>query len=50
MREIFPKIISEAQDGFGKERQIVDGIILMHEVVHTIKSNNQEGMLIKLDM
>lgn len=31
-------------------RKIVDNIILVQEVVHSNKSNKDEGMMIKIDM
>jgi len=50
MVEILPKIIFVEQDLFIKERHIFDGIILMHETIHSIKSSKEEAIIIKLDM
>ena len=36
--------------GFAKGRQILDGVILVHEVLHSLKSTRQPGMMIKLDI
>ena len=31
-------------------RQILDGIILTHEVIHSLKSDKKPGMLLKIDL
>jgi hypothetical protein len=31
-------------------RQILDGIVVSHETIHSMKQSKKEGMLIKLDM
>jgi hypothetical protein len=33
-----------------QKRQIVDNIILVQEVIHTSRENNEKVMLIKIDM
>lgn len=50
MNDILPKIISYEQDGFVKDRQIVDGIITRYEILHSIDKRKEVGMLLKLDM
>lgn len=44
------RVISEEQSGFSKGRKILEGIIMTHETIHSIKLRKKEGMLIKLDM
>jgi len=43
-------LIAPEQSGFVEGRQILDGIILIHEVVHSLKHSNTPGMLVKLDL
>lgn len=43
-------LISQEQSGYVEGRQIMDGIILSHEIIHTLKHSNQAGMLLKLDL
>lgn len=50
LKTLLPKLISTEQDGFVKGQQIIDGIITMHETLHTIKGKKEETMCIKLDM
>jgi len=50
LADILPKIISIEQDNFVKNRQIDNGIILMHETLHSIKTLKEEAIIIKLDM
>eukprot|EP00253_Pinus_taeda_P008423 PITA_08423 len=40
----------EEQTGYVEGRQILDNIIQAHEVVHSLKSNKQAGMIIQLDL
>lgn len=50
MEEILPRLILVEQDGFCQGRQIVDGIIIMHETIYFIKLKKEAKMLIKLGM
>ena len=47
---LLPLIISSEQAGFVEGRQILDGIILIHETIHSIKIGKILGMLLKLDL
>ena len=38
------------QAGFVEGRQMLDGVILVHEVIHSLKSTRRPSMLIKLDI
>ena len=43
-------LISPEQSGFMEGRQILDGVILVHEVLHSLKITTTPGMMIKLDI
>ena len=43
-------LISPEQTGYVEGRQILDGIILAHEVTHSLKIMKNPRMLIKLDL
>ena len=45
-----PLIISQEQAGFVEGRQILDGIILVHETIHSLKVTKTPGMLLKRDL
>ena len=47
---LFPLIISPEKAGFVEGRKILDGIILIHETIHSVKIGKILGMLIKLDL
>ena len=49
LHPLLPLIISLEQEGFVKGRQIMDGIILIHETIHSVKIGKILGMLLKLD-
>ena len=50
LRPLLPILISPEQAGFVEGRQILDGIILVHEAIHSLKQNKSAGMLLKLDL
>lgn len=50
MKHILPALISKEYDGFVTERLILNGIILMHKIMHSLKERKEEAMLIKLDV
>ena len=43
-------IISENQGGFVPNKQIIDNVIIIQEVVHSSILKQEKGMIIKLDM
>ena len=43
-------IISPQQTSFVPRRQILDSIIMVHEVIHSLEAGKMEGFLLKLDM
>ena len=45
-----PLIISPEQAGFVESKQILDGIIIIHETIHSVKIGKIPGMLLKLDL
>eukprot|EP01018_Ginkgo_biloba_P033237 Gb_27956 [translate_table: standard] len=50
LKLILPSIIAFNQGGFVKGRLIFDGIISIHEVIHSMDKSNEAGMILKLDM
>ena len=50
LKMLLPSLICPKQYGFVEEFQILDGVILVHEVLHSLQSSRQLGMLIKLDI
>lgn len=48
--ELLTLLIAKKQDGFVKGCHIIDGIILMHEMLHFIKVKKEKVFIIKLDM
>lgn len=50
LKYILPNIISPEQIGFVEGRQILDGLVVAQEVIHTFKVKKEKGMLIKLDL
>ena len=50
LKPIFLSLISSEQSGFVEGRQISNGIILIHEILHSIKLNKMPSMLVKLDI
>ena len=50
IKEVLPIIISENQGGFVPNRQIIDNVIIVQEVVHSSMLRQEKGLIIKLDM
>ena len=50
LKPLLPNLISKEQTGYVKGKQILDNIILMQEIIHSLKLNRTPRMLIKLDM
>eukprot|EP00253_Pinus_taeda_P002079 PITA_02079 len=50
LKPLLPFLISLEQSGYVEGRKILDGIILTHEIIHSLKTTKQAGMLLKLDL
>jgi hypothetical protein len=50
LKPILPFIISKEQSGYVEGIQIMDSIILVHDIIHSLKSTRTPGMLLKLDL
>eukprot|EP00253_Pinus_taeda_P018718 PITA_18718 len=50
LRPLLDKLISAEQTGFVEGRQILDGLVVTQEVIHSLKAKKQKGMMIKLDL
>lgn len=43
------KVIGENQTGFMKGRNILEGVVILHEVIHELKSKKKSGLILKID-
>jgi hypothetical protein len=50
LEPILPTIISPEKSGYVEGRQILDSVILAHEVFHSLQKTKTPGMLLKLDL
>ena len=50
LKPFLPLLISPEKMGYVEGRQILDGIILSHEVIHSIESTLSPGMLLNIDL
>lgn len=50
LKPLLSGLISPKQTGFVEGRQILDGIILTHEMIHSKKQTKTLGMLLKIDL
>eukprot|EP00253_Pinus_taeda_P004604 PITA_04604 len=50
LKPVLPFIISPEQFGYVEGRQITDGIILTHDIIHSLKQTKRPGMLLKIDL
>lgn len=49
-QKILPNLISKHQSGFVRGCQILDSIIMVHEVAHSLASNKNLSFFLKLDL
>jgi len=50
LKALLPLLISSEQTGYVEGRQILDGIILSNEVIHSLKILKKPSMILKLDL
>ena len=50
LKPILPKLVSPKQSRFVEGRQILDGIILTQEMIHSLKQTKMPGIMIKVDL
>ena len=50
LKPLLPRLISPEKSGFVEDLQRMDGIILVHELLHSIGMQKMPGLLIKLDI
>lgn len=50
LKPLLPLLISLEQTSYVEGHQILDGIILSHEVIHSLKVLKNLGMILKLDL
>lgn len=50
LKALLPMFISQEKAGFVEGIQILDGILLVHEMIHSLKVAKASGMMIKLDL
>lgn len=47
--KIMCRIINRSQYGFLKDRNIMDGILALHEILHDTRIKKKDGLILKLD-
>ena len=50
LKSLLPLLISPEQSRYVEGRQILDGILLTHEIIHSLKNSKQAGMILKIDL
>ena len=49
LKRVLGKLVSEVQTGFMQGRQISDGILLVSEIISSMRSKKCNGVILKLD-
>lgn len=49
LENVLGRIINRTQNAFLKGRNIIDGIMCLHEILHDTKTRKKEGIILKLD-
>jgi hypothetical protein len=47
--KVMGRIINRSQSGFLKDRNIMDGILAMHEILHDTRIKKKDSLILKLD-
>ena len=42
-------VIGDNQTGFIKGRSILEGVVILHEVIHSLRNDRKKGMIFKID-
>ena len=42
-------VIGDNQTGFVKDRNILEGVVVLHEVIHELKQSKRKGLILKID-
>eukprot|EP00253_Pinus_taeda_P023715 PITA_23715 len=50
LKPLLPTLVSKEQTGYMEGTQILDNIIQAHEMVHSLVTNKQAGMIMQLDI
>lgn len=50
IKVVLPLIIAPNQGGFVQGRHILDGIITIHEVLHSMDKSKEAGLVLKLEI
>jgi hypothetical protein len=49
VEECLSRIISKNQNAFIKGRNIMEGVLSLHEILHDTKRKKKDGIILKLD-
>jgi hypothetical protein len=49
LEKVMGKIINKCQSGFTKNRNIMDGVMALHEILHDTRIKKKDGLSLKLD-
>jgi hypothetical protein len=47
--KVVGRIINRSQFGFLKDRNIMDGILALHKILHDTRVRKKDGLILKLD-
>ncbi|KAM0029767.1 putative RNA-directed DNA polymerase [Helianthus debilis subsp. tardiflorus] len=50
LKSVIHKLVSKEQSGFLAGRSILDGVIILNEIIPWLKRNKKEGMVLKVDI
>ena len=49
LENVMCKIICKSHSGFSKDRNIMDGVMALHEILHDTRIKKKDGVVLKLD-
>ena len=49
LNRVVKEVIGESQTSFMKGRNILEGVVILHEVIHELKTKKKRGLIMKID-
>ena len=49
LTKVASRAISKMQTAFIPDRNILEGVVILHETLHSLKAQKEEGIILKLD-
>jgi hypothetical protein len=49
LKRVVKEVIGESRTSFMDGKNILEGVVILHEVIHELKTNKKRGLIMKID-